>query len=163
MIRPPAGASPRLMLVTDRRRTRGRELVDLVARAVRGGVDAVQVREPGLPDDELRDLVQRIRKEVGPETSIVVNGSSRVARTMHTGLHLPARAPLLGDLDLGGAPYGRSVHDDRELRVALEDGATYLLVGTIFRTESKPGRRPAGQPLWRCFLVPGAADRAPPA
>ncbi len=135
---------PRLMLVTDRHRTRGRELVKLVAQAVRGGVGVVQVREPGLPDDELRELVHRIRDEVDPSITIVVNGSSRVARTMHIGLHLPARASRLGNVDLGSAPYGRSVHDDRELRDALDDGVTYLLVGTIFSTESKPGRRAAG-------------------
>ncbi len=144
MTRPAAGCLPRLMLVTDRRRTRGRELLDLVAQAVRGGVGAVQVREPGLPDDELRELVHRIREEIEPPVTIIVNGSSRVARTMHTGLHLPARAPRLGNLDLGGAPYGRSVHDDRELRDALDDGVTYIVAGTIFRTDSKPGRRPAG-------------------
>ncbi len=144
MTRSAAGCLPRLMLVTDRHRTRGRKLVDLVAQAVRGGVGVVQLREPGLPDDELRELVHRIRDEVDPSITIVVNGSSRVARTMHIGLHLPARAPRLGHVDLGSAPYGRSVHDDRELREALDDGVTYLLVGTIFRTDSKPGRRPAG-------------------
>ena len=139
-----AGCLPRLMLVTDRRRTRGRELVALVAQAVRGGVGIVQVREPDLPDDELRELVHRIRDEVDRSITIVVNGSLRVARTLHTGLHMPARAARLGDVDLGRAPYGRSVHDDAELRDALDDGVTYLLVGTIFGTESKPGRRAAG-------------------
>jgi len=144
MTRSGAECLPRLMLVTDRHRTRGRELVDLVARAVRGGVGVVLLREPGLADDELRELVHRIRDDAGPSIAIVVHGSSRVARTMHTGLHMPARAPRLGHVDLGSAPYGRSVHDDRELRDALDDGVTYLLVGTIFRTDSKPGRPPAG-------------------
>lgn len=135
---------PRLMLVTDRHRTRGRKLVDLVGRAVRGGVGMLQVREPGLADDELRDLVHRIRDEVGPEVTIVVNGSSRVARTMRVGLHLPARAPQLGEPALSCSPYGRSVHDDDELRRALADGVSYVLVGTIFHTDSKPSRPPAG-------------------
>ena len=65
---------PRLMLVTDRRRTRGRDLVPCVAQAVSGGVGLVQVREPDLPDDELRELVRRIRDAVGTRTTIVVNG-----------------------------------------------------------------------------------------
>ena len=142
-----AGCLPRLMLVTDRHRTRGRKLVDLVVQAVRGGVGVVQVREPDLPDDELRELVHRIRGEIDPSVTIVVNGSPRVARTLHIGLHLPARAPRLGNVNLGSAPYGRSVHDDRELGDALDDGVTYLVVGTIFRTNSKAGRRPAGVAL----------------
>jgi thiamine-phosphate pyrophosphorylase len=135
------------MLVTDRQRTRGRDLVELVARAVRGGVGIVQLREPDLPDDELRDLLQRIRERVPPSTMIVVNTSVRVARTARVGLHLPARTAALGDVDLGGAPFGRSIHDDEELQRALADAPDYLVAGTIFPTESKPGRAPGGVAL----------------
>jgi len=46
---------PRLMLVTDRRRT-GRPLPELVAGAVAGGVDAVQLREPDLGPGERLEL-----------------------------------------------------------------------------------------------------------
>ena len=44
---------PRLMLVTDRRRIRGRELVPLVVQAARGGVGIVQLRERDLTNDEV--------------------------------------------------------------------------------------------------------------
>jgi thiamine-phosphate pyrophosphorylase len=140
----PAPPLPRLMLVTDRHRTRGRDLIDLVARAVRGGAGIVQIREPDLSDDRLRELVHRVREKVEASTTIVVNRSLRVARTARVGLHLPARAPALGDVDLGGAPYGRSVHDPDELRRALEDEADYVVAGTVFATASKPGQRPGG-------------------
>jgi thiamine-phosphate pyrophosphorylase len=145
------------MLVTDRRRTRGRDLVDLVARAVRGGAGLVQIREPDLSDDRLRELVYRVRDKVGTTATIVVNGSLRVARTARVGLHLAARAPALGEVDLGGAPYGRSVHDADELRRALADEADYVVAGTVFATASKPGRRPAGlDPLARICREAGA-------
>jgi thiamine-phosphate pyrophosphorylase len=144
MRRRSTGRLPRLMLVSDRRRTRGRDLVDLAGRAVRGGVGMVQLREPDLPDDEVRELVRRLREIVPASITIVVNRSLRVARTARVGLHLPARAAALGNVDLGGAPYGRSVHDDDELRVALDDGADYVVAGTVFATDSKPGRRPGG-------------------
>lgn len=140
----PTARLPRLMLVTDRRRTRGRELVDVVAAAVEGGVGIVQVREADLPDDELRALIGRIREQVPATTCLVVNGSVRVARTLRLGLHLPARAAPLRSIDLGGMPYGRSVHNDEEIRLAMDDGADYLLAGTTFPTEAKPGRRPSG-------------------
>jgi thiamine-phosphate pyrophosphorylase len=126
------------MLVTDRRRTRGRDLVRLVASAVRGGVGIVQVREPDLPDDELRLLVRSIRSETGPATTIVAHGSLRVALTARVGLHLPARAAPVGSLDLRGAPLGRSVRDGNELRRALADGPDYLLTGPIFPGPSAP-------------------------
>jgi len=118
--------------------------VEAVAAAARGGVEFVQVREPDLPDDELRDLLRRIRARVGDEVTIVVNGSERVARTAHCGLHLPARAGLAGPGRLKVRPFGRSVHDDDETGRAMGDRPDYLVLGTIFETASKPGRRAAG-------------------
>jgi len=135
------------MLVTDRDGTRGRDLVKVVACAARGGVGLVQIREPDLSDDALRELVLRIREAVPARTQLLVNSSVRVARTLRLGLHLPAVAPLLGETDLGGEPYGRSVHDENELRTALEDRADYLVLGTIFPTQCKPGHPGAGVQL----------------
>lgn len=135
------------MLVTDRTRTRGRGIVEVVAAAVRGGVGLVQIREPELTDDALRDWVWRIRDAVSPETRLLVNPSVRVARTLRVGLHLPARAAPLGETDLGGELYGRSVHDDDELARALEERVDYIVLGTIFPTRCKPGHPGAGLTL----------------
>lgn len=138
---------PRLMLVTDRRRTRRRDLVDLVAKATAGGLRLVQIREPGLADDDLRELVGRLREKVPEDTRLVVNASARVARTMRTGLHLPARHPAVGEIQLHGQPLGRSIHDEEEMQAALADRPDYLVLGTLYRTESKPQRAPAGPAL----------------
>jgi thiamine-phosphate pyrophosphorylase len=135
------------MLVTDRRRTRGRELVPLVAEAVRGGVGIVLIREGDLPAAELAELVRRIRQAVPARTQLVAHGSLEVARAERVGLHLPARAPALGAVDLGGRLFGRSVHDDEELRAALAEPVTHVLAGTIFPTAGKPGRPPGGLAL----------------
>jgi len=107
----------------------------------------VQLREPDLPDDELRELVARLRAVVPEGTLLSVNTSLRVARTSGVGLHRPARLVDDGPPHLAGAPYGRSVHDDEELRVALAAKVNYVIVGTVFSTKSKPGRRPAGLAL----------------
>lgn len=146
-LKPAALSLPRLMLVTDRRRTRGRDLIAIVAEAVRGGVDLVQVREKDLPDDELRALVQRIREVVPTEVPLVVNSSLRVARTMRTGLHLPAVAPGVDPALLDGQLYGRSVHNEIETGQALRERLSYLLAGPIFPTESKPGHPGTGPSL----------------
>lgn len=42
---------------------------------------------------------------------------------------------------------GASVHAAGEARAAVEDGASFLLLGTIFSTPSHPGRAPAGTDL----------------
>ena len=118
--------------------------MEVVVDATRGGVGIVVLREPGLRRQELRALYRRIRDSVAPETTLLIHGDPELANELGSGLHLPARAPLAPERGARGSPYGRSVHDDRELKRALDDGATYLLVGTIFPTVSKPGRAAAG-------------------
>ena len=147
---------PRLMLVTDRHRTRVRELVPLVTEAVAGGVGIVQVRERDLRDVELRDLVERLLDAIGPAVPLVVNGNWRVARSCGVGLHLAAAVPALtgpGELPL----LGRSAHDLSEARVAVEEKATYVVLGTIYPTPSKPDH-PGGGPV---LVAKVAQDVAP--
>ena len=75
------GLLPRLMLVTDRHETQGRDLVDVVEAAVAGGVGLVQLRERDLPEAEtaalLRRLIDRLR---GTPASLLVNGHPALAR-----------------------------------------------------------------------------------
>ena len=52
----------RLYLVTDRTRTGGRPLPEVVEAAVRGGVDAVQLREKDLPAGALFELARELRR-----------------------------------------------------------------------------------------------------
>ena len=136
---------PRLMLVTDRRETRGRDLVDVVAEAVEGGVELVQVRETDLADDELLALVQRLRERVGDGVSILVSSRPAVARAAGVGLHLPADAAA----PPGPHPalYGRSAHDEQEAIVAQREKASYILLGPIFPTGAKSGHPGSGLDL----------------
>ncbi|MBP7147621.1 MAG: thiamine phosphate synthase [Acidobacteria bacterium] len=137
---------PRLMLVTDRRACATRELVEIVAGAAAGGLRLVQVRERDLPAEELLDLVGLIRAALGPGGTVLVNGDADSARRAGAGLHLAAReAPA----DAPPRPFGRSVHDAEEARRALAERPDYLVVGTIFATDSKPGRAGAGPGLVR--------------
>lgn len=135
---------PRLMLVTDRRRA-GRPMADLVAAAVAGGVDAVQVREPDLAPGERLELAGRLKEVVGGRAALLVNGDAATAAALGLGLHLPeggmataAGRRLVGD----GRLVGRSVHSAAAARAA--SGADYLLAGHVFRSASKPRREPLG-------------------
>lgn len=126
---------PRLMLVTDRHRTRGRNLVTVVADAVEGGVGIVQFHEPDRSDDELIELVRRIRRVVPAGTQLVVNGSPQIAAAAHAGLHVPAGAEAAVErcarVREQGLLYGRTVREASEAGVALEEQASYLLVGSV--------------------------------
>ena len=84
---------PRLMLVTDRHAVGRRDLMQIVGAAVAGGVDAVQVREKGLPDDEFTALAKRVQRAVQGRAAVLVNGRPGVAKSLGAGLHLPGDAP----------------------------------------------------------------------
>jgi thiamine-phosphate diphosphorylase len=134
---------PRLMLVTDRGATGGRDLVEVVSAAVTGGVGLVQVRERDLPDGELEDLLRRLLDRLrGTPARVLVNGRPALAAALGIGLHLPATAPP------PPAPppalFGRAAHSADEARRALAERPSYLVVGPVFPTVSKPGHPGAG-------------------
>lgn len=142
---PPPSTLPRLMLVTDRRETGGRDLVEVVAAAVAGGVGLVQVRERDLSDAEVEALLLRILERLrGSPAGVIVNGRPALARALGIGLHLPAAAPAAVPRP---ALYGRAVHDEGEARRARAEAPSYVVAGPIFPTGSKPGHPGAGLEL----------------
>jgi len=143
---PPAELSlPRLMLVTDRRRTGGRPLLPLVAAAVRGGVGFVQIREKDMEEGELLSLVEELRHGLDRRIRLAVNGRPEIARGQGIGLHLPSS--MTARQADAGIPFGRSAHDRAEADRAQREGASYVILGTVFPTASKPGHPGSGLAL----------------
>jgi thiamine-phosphate pyrophosphorylase len=139
-------------MITDRRRFAGAEdaLVQRVAAAAAAGVNMVQVRERDMDARDLTRLVTRCLGAVqGTRARILVNDRLDVALAAGAhGVHLrsdslPAsRARALAPI---GFLIGRSVHSRGEAVAAYVDGGVdYLLFGTVFPTDSKPGQAPAG-------------------
>ncbi len=133
----------RLMLIADQQGTRGLPLADVIVRAANGvgGRLVVQFREPRMRDAELIALIRAVQRRMPPTTTLIVNDRPLIATALDIGLHLPAAAamtkhrhPLLG----------RSIHDLQEAQQAADDYVDYAIVGTIFETESHPGRPGAG-------------------
>ncbi|MXX80630.1 MAG: thiamine phosphate synthase [Chloroflexi bacterium] len=133
----------RLMLVADQQGTGGRPLPDVVVRAANGvgGRLVVQFREREMQDRELIAVIRAVQRRMPPHTTLIVNDRPALARELDIGLHLPTRS---AKPDGRYALLGRSVHDQRESRQALDDNVDYAVVGTIFETASHPGRAGAG-------------------
>ena len=146
------------MLVTDRHGTAGRDLAEVVAEAVMGGVDAVQVREKDLPDQELLAIADAVQRAVDGRARLLVNSRPAVALALGAGLHLAAD---MEDLPRHGWPlWGRSVHSPEEARDrAMSENPDYLLIGNIFPTSSKPGSPGGG--LGLAERTAGAAQPCP--
>ena len=140
----------RLLLVTDPRP----DLADRVAAAVRGGVDIVQLREKRASRRELLPLaaeLKRICERAG--ALFTVNDDVELARLSGAhGVHLgqedasteSAQALLGPDLVVG-----RSASTTEEAREAVQEGADYLGVGTVYATPTKPDATVMGLGLVR--------------
>src|SRR3989338_5534964 len=118
---------PRLYLVTDRRQTGGRPLVEVVAECLAAGLRAVQLREKDLPAGEFMPLARSLRdvtRRVGAR--LFINGRLDAALAVGAdGLQRGHDAPPIPVLRLRapGLIIGASVHGVDEARAAERDGA----------------------------------------
>ena len=135
---------PRLMLVTDARRAR-MPLLDLVAEAAAGGVDAIYLRDADGSIEDLALTARTLRARIGDEVTLLVNGGPQAALATGSGLHLRERdmTPAAARAVLGPrVPIGRSVHTPEGAAAAT--GADYVLAGHVYPSPSKPGLPPLG-------------------
>ena len=133
----------RLMVVTDRKRC-VRPLVETVRAALRGGADAVQLRERDLSALELLNLAEHLRRLTLEEgAALVVNHRLDVALAVEAdGVQLGWRSlPAAEARRLAGdrLRIGVSCHDAAQLRAAEAAGADYAILGPVFFTPSKEG------------------------
>jgi thiamine-phosphate diphosphorylase len=144
---------PCLGLVTDRRIIGEGTLVDRVGQAVAGGVDLVQLREKDLPGGKLLELARALKERIGDSALLVINERVDVAAAAQAdGVQLGEEAlPVAAARDILGPKVliGRSVHSLEGAVQATEQGADFLVVGTIFATRSHPSEEPAGPDLIR--------------
>jgi thiamine-phosphate pyrophosphorylase len=144
---------PALILVTSRVRLGQRSLLDVLHEAVHAGVTAVQLREPGLPRDELLRLGRSARDLIGSRALFFVNGDAHVAAELHAdGLHLPEAAMPVAEARAivgEGMLISRAVHSVEAAARAGREGADIVQIGAIFGTESKPGATPIGLDVLR--------------
>jgi thiamine-phosphate pyrophosphorylase len=145
--------------VTDRRRLSGASadpgrarqcLLRQAQHAVDARIDVLQIREHDLEASELARLVTgMVAMARGSRSRIVVNDRLDIALACGAGgVHLRANSmPPLAARSIAprGFVIGRSVHTLEEAAAVASD-VDYLIAGTVWPSESKPGA-PAGPPL----------------
>lgn len=141
------------MLITDRTRLRGRKLEEVVALAVEGGVNAVQLREKDLTTAALYDIALTLRYVLRGQALFLVNDRVDVALAAGAdGVHLPERClPGKAVREITGESclIGRSVHSVEAALHAEAGGIDYIVAGPVFATASHPDQPPAGIELIR--------------
>jgi thiamine-phosphate pyrophosphorylase len=131
---------------------------DVLAAAIDGGADAIQVREKDLDGGELVELVGKAIERARPAgVRVIVNDRVDVA------LAAGADGVHVGQSDLAPAAVrsiagrrlaiGVSTHDDGEARRAAAEAADYCGVGAMFASRLKPGLGPSGPGYLARFLA----------
>jgi thiamine-phosphate pyrophosphorylase len=138
-------------------------LLAQIEGAVAGGVDCIQIREAGLPAGEYARFVRQCVHALGQSrVQIIVNDRLDLALAAHAhGVHLREESLTIGDARRLAPQHfvvGRSVHT--AATAARARNADYLIAGSVFETESKPGQ-PASLGLDGLRAVVQAAGACP--
>ncbi|MGA8207852.1 MAG: thiamine phosphate synthase [Candidatus Dormiibacterota bacterium] len=138
----------RLYLVTDDN-TRDSDLPGLIAGAVAGGVDVVQLRRKQSPPDELRELAVRCLESAHEGGALfLLDDHVDLAREVGAdGVHIgqadlppaSARSRLGAELLLG-----LSTHSKQDVLRAASQPVDYISAGPVHLTPTKPGRPAVG-------------------
>ena len=134
----------RLCLVTDRTRTRGRDLAGVVAGCLAAGLPAVQVREKDLPAVELAALCRCLREPTREHGALlIVNDRVDVALAVGAdGVQRTNASLSVGDLRVVADKrlrIGASTHSREEAVGAEAEGADWIVFGPVYDTPSKRG------------------------
>jgi thiamine-phosphate pyrophosphorylase len=133
-------------------RPHGEDPEPLLAAALRGGVDIVQLREKSLPRREIELAAQTFRRLCDNHSALfIVNDDPDLARACDAdGVHVgqddlaatEARALLGPD-----AIIGLSTHSEEQIAAAAKAPVDYMSVGPIWETPTKQGRPAVGLEL----------------
>ena len=135
---------PRLLYISDGERgSAGRPLLDVLERAVAGGLRAVVLRERRLSTAELAALIEATLPLRERGVRLLVSRRLDLARAYGLdGVHLAADAVPVARARawLGPAALvGYSAHSGAEARRVADEGASYVTLSPIYATASKPG------------------------
>ncbi|VAX19879.1 Thiamin-phosphate pyrophosphorylase [hydrothermal vent metagenome] len=135
--------------VTGRGLYDGRSDEDVIAQLARGGARIVQLREKSLTDKELYELAKIYREETSRrDIGLVINDRVDLALSVRAdGVHLGqddmpvyVARRILGDEAIIGA----SAHSVEDAIEAERGGATYVNIGPLYPTPTKPEARTIG-------------------
>ncbi len=132
---------PCLMLVTEPHP----HLSEVIAQAVVGGVNVVQLRDKSADRFELVRAALDLADVIKPPTLLIINGADTYAvRKTGCGTQLSMVSFRAICLTHKYTSWGVSIHTAAEAVEAEQMGADYLIAGTLFASQSHPDVAPQG-------------------
>jgi len=125
------------------------DVISLTHRCVAGGADCIQLRAKDTEDDKLFALaVEFVRMCKNADTLSIINDRVDIAvAAAADGVHLGQNdLPIEQARKLQLAPLiiGKSTHSPEQLRTACRQLPTYVSLGPVFATPTKPTVEPVG-------------------
>ncbi len=131
----------------------GQSYPEMVEQACKGGADIIQLRGKTVSKKDLVPLARELKEICHRYGALfIVNDDLDVALEVEAdGVHLGQEdLPLLEAKKQVGARsflIGRSTHSLEQALEAEKEGASYVALGPIFATPTKPGRKAVGLEL----------------
>lgn len=124
-------------------------LLDQVSAMIRGGAQLIQYRDKEASDEDFYYTACKIRsmtRDAG--VSFIVNDRVLIAREVDAdGVHLGQEDMSLVEVRgilLHSAIIGRSTHSLEQALQAEKEGVSYISIGPVFATSTKPDSLPVG-------------------
>jgi len=142
----------RLYVIIDPAAARGRDLAQIAAQAIRGGADAIQLRDKTGPIRQVIEEAGRLLAVTRPAAvPLIINDRIDVvvacgADGVHVGqddLPVSVARQILGPERI----VGKSTHTLSQALEAEREGVDYLAVGPIYPTPTKPDSPSVGRDL----------------
>jgi len=136
-----------LYLVVSQDDCRGRDLLEVVAQAVAGGVRCVQLREKNLATREFAARARALKALLAPrQVPLIINDRLDIALVCQAdGLHVGQKDLTVVDARRwlpAGSWLGLSVSSEVEARAAQQLDIDYIGVGPIYPTRTKADANP---------------------
>lgn len=139
---------PLVYLITDRRQLLRKEdsadltaLIAFTSIAAEAGIDMIQIRERDLTARALFHLTQSIIDGTRSyDAHVLINDRADIATSLNAGVHLTTRSMTAETIRATfGADIitGVSTHSVEEAEAAERGGASFVVFGPVFETESK--------------------------
>ncbi len=125
------------------------EVISLTEKCVAGGADCIQLRSKSLEDDQLYELAVKFTAICGDNAVLsVVNDRADIAVAAGAdGLHLGQNDLPVAEarkLQLSPMIIGKSTHSLEQLHAATDELPTYVGLGPVHATATKPGAAAVG-------------------
>ena len=125
------------------------EIINLTTKCAKNGADCIQLRTKNINDESLFAIAEEFVKICRSEgVYSVINDRVDIAvATGADGIHLGSDdvpVECARKLQLSPLIIGKTTHSPEELRNAVKSGPTYVSLGPIFSTGTKPDLNPVG-------------------